>query len=58
MKARRPLFDFIENIKVIIKTKIDAGKTPRSVSQLWISANFSKNQHAGHTVVSQIYSFF
>ena len=29
-----------------------AESTPRSVSQLWISANFSKNQH-----FSQRYSF-
>ena len=26
MKARRPLFDFIENIKVIIKTKLMPAK--------------------------------
>ena len=25
-----------------------AESTPRSVSQLWISANFSKNQHVPH----------
>ena len=29
------------------KDKIDAGKTPRSVGQFWISEIFSKNQHVG-----------
>ena len=38
------------------KDKIDASKTPRSVSQLWISANFSTNKHVV-PCFSEIFTF-
>ena len=41
------IYYFLSRQGETCKDKIDAGKTPRSVGQFWISEIFSKNQHVG-----------
>ena len=44
----RVLMYLKKKFSIKAKKKLVPSKTPRSVSQLWISLNFSKNQHVSH----------